>query len=137
PEILAHRSSHRSDRVFRRVLFDRARDHFAFFNLDPGLVAARSGLDFRLVRDHSSKTKRLCAHGFDRCAASGAVMKSKESIETQVERLHTGGLIDMHFDLPMDLYEKRAQPHVLAAECLPEFEADVFGLVCAVIYIKD
>jgi membrane dipeptidase len=63
--------------------------------------------------------------------------KSKESIETRVERLQAGGVIDMHFDLPMDLYEKRAQPNVLATEFLPEFEAGGMGIIGAALYIED
>jgi membrane dipeptidase len=64
-------------------------------------------------------------------------MKSNESIEARVERLHAGGIIDMHFDLPMDLYEKRHCSNVLAAEFLPEFEAGKMGVVGAAIYIED
>ena len=64
-------------------------------------------------------------------------MKSKESVEARVERLHAPGIIDMHFDLPMDLYEKRNRQNVLAKEFLPEFEAGGMGLVGAAIYIED
>jgi membrane dipeptidase len=64
-------------------------------------------------------------------------MKSDESIETRVERLHAGGIIDMHFDLPMDLYEKRDRPNVLATEFLPEFAAGKIGVIGAAIYIED
>jgi membrane dipeptidase len=63
--------------------------------------------------------------------------KSEESIEGRIERLHAGGVIDMHFDLPMDLYEKRALPNVLATEFLPEFEAGGMGIIGAAIYIED
>jgi membrane dipeptidase len=62
---------------------------------------------------------------------------SKNSLEDRVDRLHAGGVIDMHFDLPMDLYEKRAQRNVLAAEFLPEFEAGRMGIIGAAIYIED
>ena len=62
---------------------------------------------------------------------------SHVSIEHRVDRLHAGGIIDMHFDLPMDLYEKRTQPDVLATEFLPEFEASGMGLIGAAIYIED
>jgi len=62
---------------------------------------------------------------------------SHVSIEQRVDRLHAGGIIDMHFDLPMDLYEKRTQPDVLATEFLPEFKAGGMGLICAAIYIED
>ena len=59
------------------------------------------------------------------------------TIEERINRLHENGVIDMHFDLPMDLYEKRAQPNVLAAEFLPEFEAGGMGIIGAAIYIED
>jgi membrane dipeptidase len=64
-------------------------------------------------------------------------MKSNESIEARVERLHAGGIIDMHFDLPMDLYEKRDRPNVLTTEFLPEFAAAKIGVIGAAIYIED
>ena len=41
---------------------------------------------------------------------------SHVSIEQRVDRLHAGGVIDMHFDLSMDLYEKRGRSNVLATE---------------------
>jgi membrane dipeptidase len=59
------------------------------------------------------------------------------SVEERVERLHAGGVIDMHFDLPTDLYEKRAQPNVLTKEFLPEFEAGGMRLIAAAIYLED
>ena len=62
---------------------------------------------------------------------------SKESSEQRTNALHAAGVIDMHFDLPMDLYEKRAQSNVLATEFLPEFEAGGMGLIGAAIYIED
>src|SRR6266571_1729452 len=62
---------------------------------------------------------------------------SHVSIEQRVDRLQAGGVIDMHFDLPMDLYEKRAQPNVLVEEFLSEFEAGGMGLIGAAIYIED
>src|SRR5205823_5812347 len=58
-------------------------------------------------------------------------------IEDRINRLHENGVIDMHFDLPMDLYEKRDQPNVLATEFLPEFEAGGMGVIGAAIYIED
>jgi len=59
------------------------------------------------------------------------------TIEERINRLHAGGVIDMHFDLPMDLYEKRAQANVLATEFLPEFEAGGMGIIGTAIYIED
>jgi membrane dipeptidase len=60
-----------------------------------------------------------------------------ESIEDRTERLHAGGIIDMHFDLPMDLYEKRERRDVLKTEFLPEFLAGNISVVGAAIYIED
>src|SRR5437016_10313430 len=62
---------------------------------------------------------------------------SHVSIAQRVDRLHAGGVIDMHFDLPMDLYEKRSKSNVLATEFLPEFEAGGMRLIGAAIYIED
>ena len=60
-----------------------------------------------------------------------------ESIEQRIDRLHAGGIVDMHFDLPMDLYEKRERENVLETEFLPEFEAGNIGVVAAAIYVED
>jgi len=64
-------------------------------------------------------------------------MKSDESVDARVDRLQAGGIVDMHFDLPMDLYEKRAQPGALVAHYLPEFEAGGIAVVGAALYIED
>src|SRR5213592_1587304 len=61
----------------------------------------------------------------------------KQSIEERVARLQAGGIIDMHFDLPMDLYEKRERRDVLETEFLPEFEAGNVSVVGAAIYVED
>ncbi len=61
----------------------------------------------------------------------------EDSIEERIDRLQTGGIIDMHFDLPMDLYEKRQRRDVLETEFLPEFEAGNVSVVGAAIYIED
>ena len=63
--------------------------------------------------------------------------KMNESIEHQIERLQTGGIVDMHFDLPMDLYEKRGRRDVLETEFLPEFQAGNISVLGAAIYIED
>src|ERR671926_299692 len=60
-----------------------------------------------------------------------------DSTDERIERLHANGLIDMHFDLPMDLYEKRNRPDVLTSHYLPEFEAGNMGVIGAAIYIED
>jgi membrane dipeptidase len=58
-------------------------------------------------------------------------------IEKRIDRLHARGLVDLHFDLLMDLYEKRDRPNVLATEFLPEFEAGNIAVLGAAIYLED
>jgi membrane dipeptidase len=60
-----------------------------------------------------------------------------ESIERRIDRLQTGGIIDMHFDLPMDLYEKRARRDVLETDFWSEFQAGNISVLGAAIYIED
>ena len=63
--------------------------------------------------------------------------KAKESIEARIDRLHATGIVDLHLDLLMDLYEKRNRKNVLAKDFLPEFEAGGIGVLGAAIYIED
>src|SRR6267378_274717 len=58
-------------------------------------------------------------------------------IEERIDRLQAGGVIDLHFDLPMDLYEKRERKNVLETEFLSELEAGNIGVVGVAIYIED
>ena len=51
--------------------------------------------------------------------------------------LHRHGLVDFHFDLLMDLYEKRDSKDIIATQFLPEFEAGHIGVLGAAIYIED
>ena len=60
-----------------------------------------------------------------------------QSIEGRIERLQAGGIIDMHFDLPMDLYEKRERRNVLGTEFSSDFAAGNVSVVGAAIYIED
>src|SRR5215831_5005632 len=59
------------------------------------------------------------------------------AIDERMERLHSLGLVDLHFDLLMDLYEKRDQRNVLTTEFLPEFAAGHLTVLGAAIYIED
>jgi membrane dipeptidase len=68
---------------------------------------------------------------------SHSASRSETSIEERVQRLHASGIVDLHFDLPMDLYEKRKRAGVLATHYLPEFEAGGIGVIGAAIYIED
>jgi membrane dipeptidase len=60
-----------------------------------------------------------------------------ETTDERIRRLHTPGIVDLHFDLLMDLYEKRNSPGLLVSHYLPEFEAGDIGVVGAAIYIED
>ena len=58
-------------------------------------------------------------------------------IEKRIDQLHASGIVDLHFDLLMDLYEKRNRAGVLTSHYLPEFEAGNIGVIGAAIYIED
>jgi membrane dipeptidase len=59
------------------------------------------------------------------------------SIEERINRLHANGIVDLHFDLPLELYEKRDRPKVIETEFLPEFEAGNIGVLGVAIYVED
>jgi membrane dipeptidase len=58
-------------------------------------------------------------------------------MEQRIDQLHAAGIVDLHFDMPMDLYEKRNRKNVLATDFLPELEAGDIGVLGAAIYIED
>jgi membrane dipeptidase len=62
---------------------------------------------------------------------------TEKSLEERIARLHADGIVDLHFDMPMDLYEKRNRMNVLATDFLPELEAGDVSLLGAAIYIED
>ena len=64
-------------------------------------------------------------------------MNPRQSIDQRITRLHAHVVVDLHFDLPMDLYEKRDRKNVLETEFLPELEAGDIGVVGVAIYIED
>src|SRR5213075_3519114 len=64
-------------------------------------------------------------------------MTTQEPIEQRIDRLQTGGIIDLHFDLLMDLYEKRQRKRVLETEFLPELEVGNVGVIGVAIYIEN
>ena len=65
-------------------------------------------------------------------------MTAKEkTMDERIERLHAHGIVDLHFDMLMDLYEKRDRSNVLATDYLPELEAGSIDVVGAAIYIED
>ena len=64
-------------------------------------------------------------------------MSDQTSVQAHVDRLQAAGIVDMHFDLPMDLYEKRNRKNVLTTHFLPELTAGNIGVFGAAIYIED
>jgi membrane dipeptidase len=60
-----------------------------------------------------------------------------ETIDERIARLHRHGVIDMHFDLPMDLYDKRDRQNVLATDFLEDLEAGDIAVAAAAIYLHD
>ena len=65
------------------------------------------------------------------------MIANEKSIEGRIERLHAGGIVDFHFDLLIDLYEKRDRPGALVSHFLPEFEAGDIGVLGVAIYVED
>jgi len=62
---------------------------------------------------------------------------NEESVEERIDRLHAGEIVDFHFDLLIDLYEKRDRPGVLVSHFLPELEAGGIGVLGVAIYVED
>jgi membrane dipeptidase len=62
---------------------------------------------------------------------------TEKSIEKRIDRLHAGGIVDLHFDLPMDLYEKRDRKNVLENDFLSELDIGSISVVGTAIYIED
>jgi membrane dipeptidase len=61
----------------------------------------------------------------------------EKAMAERIDRLHADGIVDLHFDMPMDLYEKRNRSGVLATDFLPELEAGDIGVLAAAIYIEN
>jgi membrane dipeptidase len=60
-----------------------------------------------------------------------------DSLVQRTARLVERGIVDLHFDLPMHLYEERDRGNALATEFLPDLEAGGIGVIVAAIYLED
>jgi membrane dipeptidase len=60
-----------------------------------------------------------------------------ENLETRIDRLHAPGVVDMHLDLLMDLYEKRKRANVLRDDFQDQLDAGGIGVIGAAIYIDE
>ena len=63
--------------------------------------------------------------------------EANPAVEARIDRLHARGMVDMHFDMLMDLYDKRERAGVLDADYLPELEQGGVGILGAAIYLED
>lgn len=64
-------------------------------------------------------------------------MKSAETLTARIDRLHQPGLVDMHFDMLMDLFEKRHHQGVLDIDYFPDLQAGNIGVLTVAIYVSD
>ncbi len=60
-----------------------------------------------------------------------------KTVEEQVAHLHAGGVIDLHFDLPLSLYLSRPRREVIASDFLPEFEQGGMAVLGVALYVED
>ena len=65
------------------------------------------------------------------------MVNSNPQIEERIDRLHRPGLVDLHFDLLMDLYERRTRANMLVTDFLPDLEAGGVSVIGAAIYLED
>lgn len=59
------------------------------------------------------------------------------SLDARINRFHMPGIVDMHFDLPLDLYDRRAQQGLLRDEFVPELRAGGVSLIGAALFVED
>ena len=64
-------------------------------------------------------------------------MTSEETLIARIDRLHQPGLVDMHFDMLMDLFEKRHRQGVLETDYFPDLQAGNIGVLTVAIYVSD
>ncbi len=56
---------------------------------------------------------------------------------SHAQQLMQPGLIDMHFDLPMDLYEKRGRTSILATDYWNDIARGRIGVIGVALYVED
>lgn len=65
-------------------------------------------------------------------------MNSNPQIDdARIDRLHRHGVVDMHFDLLLDLYDRREQADLLKQDYWPALEAGGVGVLGVAIYVED
>ena len=64
-------------------------------------------------------------------------MNAKAKLKARIHRLHRGGLIDMHLDLPLGLYWNRARSGVIRRDFIRQFRAANASLLGVALYVED
>jgi membrane dipeptidase len=64
-------------------------------------------------------------------------MDRRSKLKPRIDRLHSGGLIDMHFDLPLGLYWTAGRRAVVARDFLPQFQKGNASLLGVALYVED
>ncbi len=64
-------------------------------------------------------------------------MLSSNNVEERIERLQRGGVIDMHFDLPLGLFWNRDRRGVVAQDFLAQFQTGNARLLGVAVYAED
>jgi len=64
-------------------------------------------------------------------------MNADETTEKRIDRLQSGGVIDMHFDLPLGLFWNRGRQGIVAQDFLPQLEAGQASLLGVAAYVED
>ncbi len=64
-------------------------------------------------------------------------MSTENEIEARLARLQAGGMIDLHFDLPLGLFLQQERRPIVATEFLPQFVAGHIGLLGVALYVED
>jgi membrane dipeptidase len=59
------------------------------------------------------------------------------TVEERISRLHAGGVIDLHFDLPLSLFLSQGRGKIVATDFLPEFDAGGMSLLGVALYVED
>ena len=58
-------------------------------------------------------------------------------VEARIDQLHEPGLVDMHFDMLMDLYEKRHRPKVMETDYLQQLRTGDIGVLGVAIFLEN
>ena len=64
-------------------------------------------------------------------------MHAAAELDQRIAHLQAGGLVDMHFDLPLGLFWNRERPNVIATDFLPELETGDIALAGVALYVED